>query len=214
MLLLAGALARPGVLTLTGAAGGIVLAAVRVRPSLPRLMAGVRQLRWFFLVIAVFYGWWTPGTLLLPALGPASPTLPGMALAAQRIAALVLLIVAVQLLLITTPRGVLVGALHWWLRPLGWLGLNADRFALRLVLVLELVPGLRQRLREARERLRGHGVRQQVIGLAAGVFEDLVLAAEQAPLKPVRVPQLPPVPARGWLPPAAALTGAAAVALL
>ena len=177
-------------------------------------MAGVRQLRWFFLVIAVFYGWWTPGTLLLPALGPASPTLPGMALAAQRIAALVLLIVAVQLLLITTPRGVLVGALHWWLRPLGWLGLNADRFALRLVLVLELVPGLRQRLQEARERLRGHGVRQQVIGLAAGVFEDLVLAAEQAPLKPVRVPQLPPVPARGWLPPAAALTGAAAVALL
>lgn len=208
------AVARPGPLILAAAVAAVALAAARVRAPLERLTAGVRQLRWFFLVIAVFYGWWTPGTLLVPALGPASPTLAGMAEAGQRITALILLVIAVQLLFITTPRGVLVGALHWWLRPLGWLGLDADRFALRLVLVLELVPALRQQLRDARERVRGAGLRRQVIGLAAGVFEELVQAVERAPFTPVRVPQLPPVPARAWLPPAVALMAGATAGFL
>lgn len=190
---LAVALARPGGWTLTACLLGIGVAWTRVRPAPGVVLRGVQRLRWFLLILVVFYAWLTPGTPVFPGSPVPLPTVQGLAQGGERLLALILLVVAVQLLLVTTSRGVLIAALHWWLRPLESLGGSADRVALRLVLVLEAAPALRDRIAALPPRTDGQRWRQRLAGFAADVFADVLRAAAQAPRTPVRVPVLPPV---------------------
>ncbi|MDN3517751.1 CbiQ family ECF transporter T component [Aquisalimonas lutea] len=190
---LAVALARPGAWTFAACLLGIGLVWARARPAPGTVLRGLWRLRWFLLILLVFYAWLTPGTPLFAGAPALLPTVQGLAQGGERLLALILLVVAVQLLLVTTSRGVLVAALHWWLRPLEALGVSADRVALRLVLVLEAAPALRERIAALSPRTAGDGWRQRLSAFAAEVFADVLRTAEHAPLTPVRVPVLPPV---------------------
>ena len=111
-------------------------------PSVAGLRHALVRLRFLWLSLVILYLWFTPGDALWPALGAWSPTVQGAAQGAVRIGVLALMVAAAQLLLQTTGTAQLVAAVHRLSRPLQWLGLNRDRFALRLVLVLETVPRL------------------------------------------------------------------------
>ncbi len=157
-----------------------------------------RRLRYLFLSIAVVYLWFTPGAFLVPAWGEWSPTWPGLEQGLQRVAALLVLVGAVQSMLICSTRSELLAAIRWWARPLALTGLSPDRLAMRMVLTMEAVPRLRQLVAEREvppelSRLRRLG------GFAGAVFAAAVADAQQVECPLVELPALPPPPLRQWL---------------
>lgn len=196
-------LARPGPVAIGVALAGVALAVWMAPLPLARVLRPVRQLRWFLAVIVVFYAFLTPGTPVMPGAPGIMPTREGLLAGGERLFALVVLVVAVQVMLATTSRAALVAALHWWLRPLERIGAPVDRFALRLVLVLEAAPALRERIRGLGGPLAGEPWRHRLGGFGARALAEVLDAADAAPRRPVRVPQLPAVPVGGWLAPLA-----------
>lgn len=210
LLILAGALAsgHPGVLL----CGGLVLAVTgvlvrRQRPDFDgRVLLGMlRRIRWLLLAILILYGWFTPGTALLPVLGGWSPVQEGLQEGVLRVIALLAIVAAVYLLLASTPRGALVGGLLWYGVPLRRLGLDDRRFAVRLVLALEAVPQV-QTLAGAVLSEGADRPWLQRLGRAAGrVLQTTLARAEADAEAPLEVPDPQPVPAGQWLMPLALL---------
>lgn len=196
------------------AAAALLLAAAygTLRPTAPgRLLMILARLRFLWLSLAVLYFWFTPGAALWPALGSASPTAEGLALGLLRIATLVLMTAAAHLLVQTATRAELIVAVEGLLRPFAALGLDRERFALRLLLVLETVPRLAESRGEAPAPAR-----RSVAGLVARLEQQLLDSLQRAEREPparITIPaQRAPSPAQ-WLWPAAlgAILGGAGV---
>ncbi len=107
-----------------------------------------RRLRWFYLSIIVLYFWFYPGTELFPRLGGFSPVLEGMNEAGLRITSLLIVISYSVLFISLTPRGEIILAIQFLLKPLSYLGVNSDRFALRLGLVLSMVTEITEQQKQ------------------------------------------------------------------
>lgn len=114
----------------------LIAGAAHLAPALKML----RRMRWLFLSLAIIYFWFTPGEPLLFSAASWAPTLEGLQEGMIRIASLVVIVLAVNLLLQTTPRDQLFGAIHWLAGPLCLIGIPRDRLALRMTLVLDTVP--------------------------------------------------------------------------
>ena len=163
--------------------------------SLLRMM---RRVRWLLLAILILYGWFTPGTALIPAWAPYSPSLEGLQQGLLRAAVLLVIVAAVYLLITTTPRGDLVAGLLWCGRPLRRLGVDDQRFAVRLVLALEAVPEVQTLARAALDKVPRAMPRIARLGhAAAAVFQATLTHAEQ-PTAVIDVPDLQPVPLWQW----------------
>ena len=104
-----------------------------------RLWRMVSRLRWFFIAIAIFYFWFTPGDSLFGR--DNLPTWQGMEQGLLRLTVLVLIISAVHLLLRTTERNALIGAIYQMAMPLR-LFMSPQRLAVRMLLTLEAVNSL------------------------------------------------------------------------
>jgi len=99
----------------------------------------VRRLRFIFLALLILFAWQTPGTMIWPALGAFSPTwdgLRGMMEPALRLLAIVS-VVALMLRHLSIENW--VNSLYVLVFPLQALGLDPQRFAVRLRLVLDYV---------------------------------------------------------------------------
>ena len=84
----------------------------------------------------------------------------------------------------------------------------ADRAAIRLLLVLQQAPLLRERIAALEPPPAGIGWRQRLALLMARAVELLGAPGETSADHPgFRLPPLPGVPWRGWLVPAALLSG-------
>lgn len=202
IVVIAGGCARGGWADL-GLALAVTLAGLLRLPSAARrgLWGGVRHLRFFLLALIVLYGWFQPGERLWPAAGGLSPTAAGMGEGALRAAVLVVMVIAVHTLMQGQGEGRVLAGLTDLLRPLRRLGLPTDRFALRLVLALRLVPGLRTLVSEAAARAGGAGRWRRLGQLAADVYGRTLARAESAPAEPVTVPDVPPPARWQWLAP-------------
>ncbi|MBU1192813.1 MAG: energy-coupling factor transporter transmembrane protein EcfT [Gammaproteobacteria bacterium] len=162
------------------------------------LMRMLRRVRWLLLAMLILYGWFTPGAALLPSLGDWSPSLVGLQQGLLRVAALLAIVIAVYLLLVTTPRGDLVGGLLWFGRPLRRLGVDDHRFAVRLVLALEAVPQVQGLARAALETDAGAS-RLQRLNQASSRVLQAVLERAEAQHGDIQVPDAQPVPGWQWL---------------
>jgi len=181
--------------------GALVLTALLLLTNARGLAAGLRmlsRLRWLLFSIVIVYLWFTPGTPLLPT-GPDNawmPTREGAAVAALRVGMLAIMVLAVNVLIASTPRARLLGALYWLATPLALLGLSRERLVLRMVLAFEATAELQGDLASRYTRLRGEQSRLGAIaGTAAQAFADAVQRAETAPCTPrqLTVPDAPPV---------------------
>ena len=103
------------------------------------------RLRWFFLSILFLYCWFYPGSPLFPSLGDFSPIKEGVDEAALRISSLLLIISYCGFLLLLTPRNELIAGIQYLLTPLKLFGIDSSSFALRLALVLAIVPQMNER---------------------------------------------------------------------
>jgi hypothetical protein len=131
-----------GVLALTGAC------------PLRRGLALAWRLKWFFLSLLFFFGWWYPGA------GPWGwerllPSPEGLSEAGMRIAALVLVVCWVAWLTGVFDRNAQIQGLARWLSVLRPLGLRGEVFAHRLFLALDYFEAQRADYLVFRERIRG-----------------------------------------------------------
>lgn len=157
------------------------------------------RLRLFYLSLVILYAWFSPGDPLFPALGALSPSLSGLATAGRYIAMLVVIVTLVQLLMACCRREELVAALRWWLRPCRFLGLDPDRVALRLMLVAQVLPRLRELASNVSgAQQQGRGV-SALVSRASSVFERTLDEAERATPPSLAVPRLPPPSTREWV---------------
>ncbi len=135
-----------------------------------------RKLRWFFLSIVILYFWFYPGMDLLPSLGRFSPSVEGVNQAALRISSLLVVISYSGFLLLLTPRDDLVSGIQYLLSPLGFIGIDSQRFALRLGLVLSIVPQMSEQQHLPGEKKKINNV-SELIDRAADMIKS---ASEQA----------------------------------
>jgi len=171
----------------------------------PQAWRMLTRLRWLFLSILIVYLFFTPGQLLWPGL-EWSPTLEGLSQGLLRIAALVLLVLAVNLLIAGSEQAALLSAILWCLRPLRLIGLQHERLAVRLMLTLDAVS-------EARGRYRDHrrngappesGTRiQAIVSTATRLFADTEARGRAEALQPIELPEESRPPAAQWLIPLA-----------
>lgn len=99
----------------------------------------LKRMRILLMSIAGIYAWFTPGKLIIPELDRWSPTWDGLYLGGERIFALMLLILAVESYFYLSTRDAMLNGLYAIARPLSWLGLDRERFMVRVLLTLELV---------------------------------------------------------------------------
>ncbi len=113
---------------------GLILGLAYARdPRAPgRILQSVRRLRWLLLSIAVIYLWVAPEPV--PGQPGWLPRWPDVAIALERAGVLVVLVSAVELLRQGTSPEEMAAALMVVLRPLGWLGLDVERFSRRIAL--------------------------------------------------------------------------------
>jgi len=153
----------------------------------------------------------TPGRVLFAA-WPGGPTWEGLFGAGHRIASLVSIVLAVNLLLRTTPRPSLISAILWCLTPLVWVGLPRERLAVRIALTLDAIEAVQVIYRHqprdeggAEEReitARHEGLKQRLwhIGATAQRLVVAVIAqAEAAPVQAIEVPRPSNPPFIQWL---------------
>ena len=99
----------------------------------------LRRSRWLILILLVTYAYTLPGDHVWPAWGAWSPTLQGVAAGAVRVLRLSLMLIALAVLLVSTPRDRLIYGLYVLARPLTIVGLDRRAFAVRLGLTLEYI---------------------------------------------------------------------------
>lgn len=191
----------------------VVLVYLFQRPA-PWRSAGrmLRRLRWFFVSLLVLFFWFTPGDPLLFADAVGSrwlPTREGVIEGTIRISALVVIVLAVNLILATTPREQLLAGLLWLAAPLEKLGADRERFALRVALVLDAVPKVQELLGEARCSIATHRARGfAAVGTTAGrALETALREADNASLSPLPVQLGTAPPVWQWVLPAALIVG-------
>jgi energy-coupling factor transport system permease protein len=155
----------------------------------------VLRMRWFFLSLLVVYGWLAPDPLSGDFKYWAWPSTAGLLAGGKQVFGLVLIILAVNLLLVHSRREELLQAIYWLAGPLAWLGLSRSRLALRLVLVLDRVAGVREQAGQvlleqgtwSRQRwtviadVAARVFRQALDGAEAMADEDIVFQPLQAP---------------------------------
>ncbi len=163
----------------------------------------LRRMRWLFISILVTYLWFTPGVPLIPLLEEYSPTAEGAAGGVLRVATLSLIVIQVGLLLQTTSREELVGAIRWLAAPLGIVGLDRNRLALRIMLILDSVDEVQILLQKQMLEFSAKGKKiSRIAQSVGGLFQAVVSRAETAPLCPITITEQEWPPFHQWLYPA------------
>ena len=208
-IILAGALSAGKINTLLLAAMAVAVVygiTANARLLFPALKM-LRRMRWLFLSLFIIYCWFTPGTPL-PFAVPATiltwlPTLEGIQEASIRIASLVTVVLAVNLLLQTTPREQLLGAIHWWTQPLRYIGIAHERLAIRMALVLETVPKMQPLISQALAAQRDSNSHDSVLTrtsqIAATLYQNVLTHAEQQTCHIIEIPTVTQPPGWQWL---------------
>jgi hypothetical protein len=99
----------------------------------------LRRLRYIVLALLVLFAWQTPGIMVLPGLGMFSPTWDGLRAAIEPVTRLMAVVSVVALMLHYLTTESWVSSLYVLVRPLRFLGVEPERFAIRLRLVLDYV---------------------------------------------------------------------------
>lgn len=100
------------------------------------------RMRWLFLSILIVYAFSVPGELIPFFPLRFAPTYEGLLLGTTQLARLMIALALLNLLLSKTTKQELIAGLYLYLLPFRYLGLDAARFATRLILTLHYVEKL------------------------------------------------------------------------
>ncbi|MDP3678328.1 MAG: CbiQ family ECF transporter T component [Methylotenera sp.] len=99
----------------------------------------VMRMRWLFISILIIYGFGTPGELIPHIPLDFALTFDGLQLGLLHIEKITIALATLNILFITGSKQSLILGLYMLLSPLKYVGLNIERFAVRLFLTLEYV---------------------------------------------------------------------------
>ncbi|MDO9050205.1 MAG: CbiQ family ECF transporter T component [Methylotenera sp.] len=99
----------------------------------------VMRMRWLFISILVIYGLGTPGELIPHIPLDFAPTFDGLQLGLLHIERITIALATLNILFITGSKQDIILGLYILLSPLKYVGLNIEKFAVRLFLTLEYV---------------------------------------------------------------------------
>ncbi len=150
-------------------------------PDIRGLWKTLCRLRWLWLSLIVFYFWFTPGKLVFEEFQQWSPTVEGVYQGVFRIGVLALMAMAAHLLFQSCNREQLLASIRWLVTPFGLLGISRDRFAVRMLLVFEAVPGIQASYKDSNKSSTGNFIQRTGI-VVAGLFEDVIQRAESSEL--------------------------------
>lgn len=155
------------------------------------------RLRWFFLSLLLVYGWLTPDPLSGSITFWGWPSEVGLKTGIKQLCGLALIVMAVNLLLFTMRREQLLQAIYWLAWPLMGVGVSRDRLALRLVLVLDQVAGVRERAGQVLSDQAPTSRRSlsRIAAVATTIFQKTL---EQAEAKAEEVIVFQPLAAPAW----------------
>lgn len=139
----------------------------------------IKRMRWLFLSILVIYAFATPGEFIPNIPVNIAPTIEGVHQGILQVMRLLIALAALTLLYANSSKAQLILGLYMLLKPLKCLGLNVEKFAVRLMLTLEYVEEL-----ALQDNRRKFGFEQiDAIALADETLEnDKVLALTAVPL--------------------------------
>ena len=160
-------------------------------------------MRWFFLSIAVFYFWATPGVGVFAVQGEAvpwwMPTQSGIEAGLYRALILAAIMLAASLVLGYLDREQIISAVARLLIPLGWIGFPRERFSVRVSLTLDALTSVQLLAdTELANRDRGEHPLMQMGRLSARVFHGVMLHSNTAPCRAVEIHRLAPMPIWQW----------------
>lgn len=173
-------------------AAGVISSLILHRAAGLRPDAGfvrmISRMRWFFLSMIILYAWFTPGVPLLEASAAYSPTQDGLLEGLLRCAVLIVILSLVHWLVGSTGREQLIEGIYWLARPTRCIGLEPERLALRLGLVLETVPAVQQRSELRLQGAQAAATRMQCIAShAAAILDNVLNEADRAALTDIEV---------------------------
>lgn len=99
----------------------------------------LRRVRYILLFLLIVYAFNTPGEYLPVWYFAMTPTYEGIALGIEQALRLSLVLAGLAILLVTTTRDQLIAGLYYLALPMRFLGLDPERFAVRLWLTLYYV---------------------------------------------------------------------------
>lgn len=189
----------------------------------------LKRMRWLFLSMVVIYFWFTPGQAILAVMADYSPTWQGIQMAGYRIGSLIVIVVAVNIVIKSTPRELITSGLLWLLTPLSYLGLPHERLAVRIVLTFNMISEIQyeydllkrakhtdEPAMQPRQNSRG-GFLQRLdrLGeLGANLFMNVVAKAQQSQEHSIELPAESAPPLVQWTLPLMLAGGFIAVKLL
>jgi energy-coupling factor transport system permease protein len=196
------ALALPPLL-LGGLALLLILYVLAGSPAPGTLLLMIKRLRWLFIAILLVYGWWTPGTPVLPLAGTWSPTYAGLYHGATRILVLLTIVTAVHLLLQSTPRKQLLPAIMQLIYPFTSTRVR-ERLAVRMLLVIETVPRVQALTAEVlNKRSTSNGALARLSDSSRRLYRHVLDDAAQAQTGTIEISPPTRPPAWQWLIPLA-----------
>jgi hypothetical protein len=136
----------------------------------------IKRLRWLLLSLLILYVWFHGTEISL------IPSLAGLMLGLEKLAILILMVMAAHLLLITSNTRTIVAALLWWLRPLWWL--NSEKIAIRLTLTLEVLKHITE-IYPQTPKFAAKKPITQIAEYMLNVFQAVNSRAEQAELSAI-----------------------------
>lgn len=138
----------------------------------------LKRLRWLLLSLLVLYVWFNGTEISL------IPSLAGLMLGLEKLMALVLMVMAAHLLLVTSDTRTIIAALLWWLEPLRRLGVESESIAIRLTLTLGVLKHIAEVYPQTPKFVLKRPI-AQITEYLLNVFQSVNARAEQAELSAI-----------------------------
>lgn len=145
----------------------------------------LKRLRWFFLFLFILNLWFnSPEWNWLPQWHE-------LLFALERILALIMMVLAAHLLMITTALNDIIAALLWWLKPLSLIKISTEKLAIRLALVLDTV----QKVNHLYDNIH---LENNITNTVVTLFSTVLTFANIEPLRTLEIPELSKPPIWQW----------------
>lgn len=109
------------------------------KSSMQEYLNLLRRIRYILIFLIVIYAFNTPGEYLFDESLVVAPTYEGISAGFEQMLRLAAILAGLALLLSLTSREQLIAGLYWLARPLSAIGIDVERFAIRLWLTLYYV---------------------------------------------------------------------------
>lgn len=163
----------------------------KVHCSFRSVIPLLKRLRWLFLSLFILNLWFYSATFSI------LPNIEGLFLALEKVAVLIVIVLAAHLLLQTTSLSEIITTVQWFLRPLNQVGIQTEKLAVRMALVLDIVKEV-QNFYAFPLTTTSQNPIEKISDKLVGLLNQVLIHAEMVPLQTLEIPPLQSPPWWQW----------------